>query len=256
MYHARRKRRKYRFARSGSAVAGHHYAWESRRAEEAAGHRICSATLAAASRSIALGLRLRSPRSPLRPPPARQHWPGCVGTLPGEHLLGKSCPKGCRTDSSVRTWLSPVVNSAASQPNYAKLLAHANLRGCRRFIHRSHVRAPSLHRHSPASAVVRAHPPSARADSVPRGRVVAAGIPTRSAPRQTSLVAHKSSRARVVTTTPAERSGAYLARLPDHGGLPRHYGGSASAGIFSGPARCSLSLRPAHCASFLTEGFS
>ena len=44
---------------------------------------------------------------------------------------------------------------------------------------------------------------------------------TRSAPLQTSLVAHKSSRVRVVTTTPAERSGAYLARLPDHGGLPQ-----------------------------------
>ncbi len=38
---------------------------------------------------------------------------------------------------------------------------------------------------------------------------------------QTSLVAHKSSRVRAVTTTPAERSGAYLARLPDHIGLPQ-----------------------------------
>ena len=43
----------------------------------------------------------------------------------------------------------------------------------------------------------------------------------RLAPRQTSLVAHQSSRARAVTTTPAERSGAFLARLPDHGGLPQ-----------------------------------
>ena len=43
----------------------------------------------------------------------------------------------------------------------------------------------------------------------------------RPTPRQTSLVAHQSSRVRAVTTTPAEWSGAYLARLPDHGGLPQ-----------------------------------
>jgi hypothetical protein len=39
---------------------------------------------------------------------------------------------------------------------------------------------------------------------------------------------------RGITTTPAERSGAYLARLPDRSGLPRYYGESASALIHFG----------------------
>ena len=36
----------------------------------------------------------------------------------------------------------------------------------------SQVRAPSLHRHYPASAVLRTHPPSAPTDAIPRGFVV------------------------------------------------------------------------------------
>lgn len=37
--------------------------------------------------------------------------------------------------------------------------------------------------------------------------------------------------------------------------FPRHYGGSVSAAICSGTARCSFSLPPAGCASLVTEGF-
>src|SRR5690349_12978707 len=50
---------------------------------------------------------------------------------------------------------------------------------------------------------------------------------------------------RAATTTPVEPSGADLARLPDDGGLPQHYDGSASTLIVSRPAQCSLTLRPA-----------
>jgi hypothetical protein len=50
---------------------------------------------------------------------------------------------------------------------------------------------------------------------------------------------------RAATTTPVEPSGADLARLPDDGGLPRYYGGSASTLTLSRPAQCSLALRPA-----------
>src|SRR5690606_4117482 len=70
---------------------------------------------------------------------------------------------------------------------------------------------------------------------------------------QTSLVAHQFSRARPVTTTPAERSGAYLARFPNRSGLPRYCGESASASAFSRPAQCSLTLRPARIAALLTR---
>src|SRR6185437_12878750 len=42
--------------------------------------------------------------------------------LRGVRLRDRPCPTGCRIGSSVRTWLSPVMNSAASQPKYAKLI--------------------------------------------------------------------------------------------------------------------------------------
>ena len=78
----------------------------------------------------------------------------------------------------------------------------------------------------------------------------------RPAPRQTSLFAHQSSRVRAVTTTPAEWSGRISLACLTTAAFPRHYGGSASAAIFSGPARCSLSLRSTRYTSLLTEEFS
>ena len=46
-------------------------------------------------------------------------------------------------------------------------------------------------------------------------------------PGQTSLVAHRFSAMRAATLTPVGSAGAYLARLPVDGGLPRSAGGSA-----------------------------
>ena len=50
---------------------------------------------------------------------------------------------------------------------------------------------------------------------------------------------------RAAATTPAEPLGACVARFPTGGSLPRFRGGSASALRVSGPARRSLTLRPA-----------
>ena len=50
------------------------------------------------------------------PRPAHRHWPGRVDMLLAERLLGTPCPTGYRIDSSVRTWLSPVVNYGESTP--------------------------------------------------------------------------------------------------------------------------------------------
>src|SRR3954452_25076240 len=55
---------------------------------------------------------------------------------------------------------------------------------------------------------------------------------------------------------PAEPPGAFLARFPGSSGLPRYWGGSASALAVSGPARCSLTLRPARSADPLQGLFS
>ena len=72
----------------------------------------------------------------------------------------------------------------------------------------------------------------------------------------TSPVAYRTCSVRAVTTTPAGRSSAHLAHFPDRGCLPSYYGQSAPASTFSGPAQCSLSLRPARFAALLTEDFS
>ena len=50
---------------------------------------------------------------------------------------------------------------------------------------------------------------------------------------------------RAAANTPAEPVGACVARFPTGGSLPRFRGGSASALSVSGPARRSLTLRPA-----------
>ena len=50
---------------------------------------------------------------------------------------------------------------------------------------------------------------------------------------------------RAAATTPAEPSGARVARFPAGGSLPRKTGGSASASYVSRPAQRSLALRPA-----------
>ena len=116
------------------------------------------------------------------------------------------------------------------------------------------VRAPSLHRHYPASLVVRTHPPSEAADAGPRGFVVGLGswpFPR----RQTSLVAHCPCSVRAATITPVGPPAAYLARFPGGVGLPRYSGGSAPTLALSRPAQCSLALRPARSADLQKRPF-
>ena len=102
------------------------------------------------------------------------------------------------------------------------------------------VRAPSLLRHYPASAVLRAPPPSAFADAGPHGFIVESD--SRS---QTSLVAHLPSPTRAAVTTPVESPIAFLARFTGDIGLSQNYGGSTSTLAVSRPARRSLALQPA-----------
>src|SRR5580658_10049098 len=103
-------------------AVGHHYVLGSIHEEAAAAHIACSAALLATFRATDPSRRPRSPRSRRRRHPARRHWPGCVEVPLGERLLDRSCPTGCKIDSPVQTWLSPVMSSAASQPFYAKLI--------------------------------------------------------------------------------------------------------------------------------------
>jgi hypothetical protein len=142
-------------------------------------------------------------------------------TLHGARPLGRPCPTDCRTESSVQTWLSPVVNSAASQPIYAKLI------GSRQSPRLLPLYSPPV-RQGPfpppalPGFIGTTSPSAICLGRLRPSRASRCGRPAvRSAPLQTSLVAHKSSCARVVTTTPAEQSGAYPARLPDHSGLPQ-----------------------------------
>src|SRR4029077_3716353 len=116
------------------------------------------------------------------------------------------------------------------------------------------VRAPSLDRHYPVSAVLRAHPPSEAADAGPRGFVVGSGrLPFPR--RQTSLVAHCPCSVRAATITPVGPPVAYLARFAGGIGLPRYSGGSAPTLALSRPARCSLALRPARSADLQKRPF-
>jgi hypothetical protein len=54
---------------------------------------------------------------------------------------------------------------------------HRQSPGCQPFPRLGRVRAPSLHRHYPASTVIRTHPPSTSAGAGPRGFTVGAELP-------------------------------------------------------------------------------
>ena len=60
---------------------------------------------------------------------------------------------------------------------------------------------------------------------------------------------------RASANTPAETTGACVARFPVAGGLPRYNGGSASASCFSRPARRLLAFSPAWSLNRLTRPF-
>ena len=64
-----------------------------------------------------------------------------------------------------------------------------------------------------------------------------------------------SSSMRASANTPAETTGACVARFPVAGSLPRYNGGSASASCFSRPARRLLAFSPAWSLNRLTRPF-
>ncbi len=102
-------------------------------------------------------------------------------------------------------------------------------------------RAPSLHRHYPASTVVRAPPPPACGQ-----RPVASVGHTDSAtqagfPCSSLFLVDMPS-----PTTPAKRTELVARCSPVRISLPPVQAGSAFASCLSGPPRCSLTLRPAN----------
>ena len=114
----------------------------------------------------------------------------------------------------------------------------------------SRTKAPSLCQRYPASSVLRASPPPCRPDtgSSPVQALTLAGCrlaratPPDRASRVASIPLFHACHSNI---TPAEPLGACVARFPTGGSLPRFRGGSASALRVSGPARRSLTLRPA-----------
>ena len=119
---------------------------------------------------------------------------------------------------------------------------------------RGRSQAPSLHRHYPASQVLRASPPPHTARPGPRRLPVGEPPPPLGLP-----CCIGSPCIHAVANTPAGPLGARVALFPNDSGLLRNSGGSAPALPFSRPAQRSLTLRPAYSPSRLatlyTGGF-
>ncbi len=111
-------------------------------------------------------------------------------------------------------------------------------------------KAPSLHRHYPASAVLRASPSPQTAQPGSRELPV---DPTLRITAGASRVAYGPLCLHAVATTPAGSMEAVRSYSPTNIGLPRISGGSAPALPFSRPAQRSLTLRPACLPSRLCD---
>jgi len=172
-------------------------------------------------------------------------WPSCGCCLRDHrfsHLSRWLAPVHpiVKTDRTIPS-LSHEVPAEVSWPSSELIGSHQSPRP-HFFQHCPRTEAPSLHRHYPASAVLRAsrHPKrpglalaGCRLAHTPRLRL---GLPVL---RRSPLYMH------AVAITPAEPLGAFIARFPSGGGLPRIADGSASALPFSRPAQRSLLVRPA-----------
>ena len=81
----------------------------------------------------------------------------------------------------------------------------------------------------------------------PAGPACPRGVPVGACPPPTGLpvLPPPPSSMRAAVITPADPTGARVARFPAGGSLPRYSGGSASASPVSRPAQRSLALRPA-----------
>ena len=101
------------------------------------------------------------------------------------------------------------------------------------FRHPSEPEVPFLDRHYPASSVLRTSPPPCRPGLTLAGfRLVCAAPPT-----GLPVLLPSPSSMRAIVSTPAEPDGAWVARFPSGGNLPRINGGSASALLVSRPAQ-------------------
>ena len=104
----------------------------------------------------------------------------------------------------------------------------------------SRTEVPSLHRHYPASLVLRTSPPPCRPNLTLAGCRLARATPPAGLPMLRPIP----SSIHATANTPAEPVGARVARFPTAGSLPRFNGGSASAVRVSRPARRLLALWP------------
>ena len=91
----------------------------------------------------------------------------------------------------------------------------------------SRTEVPSLHRHYPASLVLRTSPPPCRPNLALAGCRLARATPLAGLP----VLRPSPPSTRAAATTPAEPVGACVARFPTVGSLPRIPGGSASASL-------------------------
>ena len=105
----------------------------------------------------------------------------------------------------------------------------------------SRTEVPSLHRHYPASVVLRTSPPPCRPNLTLAGCRLARATPPAGLP----VLRPIPSSIHATANTPAEPVGARVARFPTAGSLPRFNGGSASALCVS--RACSAFTRVVAC---------
>ena len=129
----------------------------------------------------------RCPRTSPRPPRQRRHCGVPASRLPRESPRATPCRPAHETAARVLPSLSHVTRSGVSGPS-PTLVGSRQWSCLSPFPHRSRTRAPSLRRHYPASAVLRAHPPPRPARPAPHGGPVGA--------------CHATDRASRVATTP------------------------------------------------------
>jgi hypothetical protein len=82
---------------------------------------------AVGSRASSTLPRLRCPRTSSHRRLTHRHCGGSAGTPRSERPSGSSCPRACRSDNSIRTLLSRVRTSAASQPSQLELVDSSSI---------------------------------------------------------------------------------------------------------------------------------
>src|SRR3990172_3757777 len=167
------------------------------------------------------------------------------------HLFGTPCPRGCKSDSWVRLWLSPATPSAASEPIQAELVDSSSISAA--LAASCLCSEPGPLPSAPPTRLPRYYGPIPR---LPRPPLALTGLalPLR-APRQTSLVAHRISLVRAATTTPAEPQEASLVSCPATAAFPVIMAGRLPRWSFRGLLGVYCALQPARPADSLRSLF-